>query len=378
MLTSDLDFHLPVELIAQTPHEPRDQSRLLHLRRGETLENAISHRRVCDLPAILRSGDLLVFNDTRVLRARLRGRRKSGGKIEALLLRETARNDWRALLKPSARLRIGERVYFATSGEGDFCVEATLTARKDSEWHLQFHLPDGENLRDCLPCLGEVPVPPYIQSAPREEQYQTVYAQNSEAPAGVLPAGVLSQRALDSCAAPTAGLHFSQPLLGALRERGVQTAFLTLGVGVGTFRPVQSETLEEHEMHREEFFVSEEAARIVNAQRKCGRRVIAVGTTTVRVLESVCDENGMIAAGAGDTAIFIRPGFRFRCVDALMTNFHLPRSTLLALVAAFLEAGASAKTDAQLTGLQVVHYAYAHAIAEKYRFFSFGDAMLIE
>lgn len=384
MLTSELDFHLPAELIAQTPHEPRDQSRLLHFRRGENLENAIAHRRVCDLPEILQPGDLLVFNDTRVLRARLHGRKTSGGKIEALLLRESERNVWSALLKPSARLRVGEQVFFsphsesesATEACAEFSIAATLLAREDSEWRVRFDLPAEENLRDFLPQLGEVPVPPYIQSTPREEQYQTVYAQengtDNHTP-GVLPAC-----ALDSCAAPTAGLHFSTALLESLQARGVQTAFLTLGVGVGTFRPVKAESLAEHEMHREEFFVSQAAAHAVNTQRARGARVIAVGTTTMRVLESVCDENGNIAPGAGETAIFIRPGFRFRCADALMTNFHLPRSTLLALVAAFMEAGPRSEPYSQLTGLQSVHYAYAQAIAERYRFFSFGDAMLIE
>lgn len=376
MLTSELDFHLPAELIAQTPHEPRDQSRLLHFRRGWPLEQAIAHRRVCDLPEILQPDDLLVFNDTRVLRARLRGRKSSGGKIEALLLREIERNVWRALLKPSARLREGERVFFAgrddDESSNEAAIIATLLAREESEWRVRFDLPEDENLREILPRLGEVPVPPYIQTVPREEQYQTVYSQNNDT-SGARP-GVLPAHALDSCAAPTAGLHFSDALLESLHARGVKTAFVTLGVGVGTFRPVKTESLDEHEMHREEFFVSQNAARAINAQRAGGKRVIAVGTTTVRVLESICDENGMIAPGAGETKIFIRPGFRFRCTDALMTNFHLPRSTLLALVAAFLEDG----PNSQLTGLEAVHYAYAQAIAASYRFFSFGDAMFIE
>ncbi len=381
MLTSELDFHLPAELIAQTPHEPRDQSRLFHFRRGASLENAIAHRHVYDLPEILQPGDLLVFNDTRVLRARLRGRKSSGGKIEALLLREIERNVWRALLKPSARLHVGDRVFFVASDSEqsleNSAISAILLAREDSEWRVRFDLPEGQDLREILPRLGEVPIPPYIQTVPREEQYQTVYAQNNGAigaALGVLPKPELLTGALDSCAAPTAGLHFSDALLESLRARGVQTAFLTLGVGVGTFRPVQTESLDEHDMHREEFFVSENAARAVNAQRASGGRVIAVGTTTMRVLESICNDDGMVVSGAGETAIFIRPGFHFRCANALMTNFHLPRSTLLALVAAFLEDN----PNPQLTGLQTVHYAYAQAIAARYRFFSFGDAMLIE
>lgn len=368
MLSSDLDFFLPPERIAQTPHEPRDQSRLLHFRRGMPLEQAIAHRRVCDLPEILQPGDMLVFNDTRVLRARLFGHRSSGGKLEALLLQEISPNIWQALLKPSARLRVGEKVFF--DSEAGQQIPALLEAREEDGWLVRFEPTSSDNVRALLAQFGQVPIPPYIKTLADEEQYQTVYAREWE---NHQDEGVPS---LDSCAAPTAGLHFTEALLESLRARGVETQFLTLGVGLGTFRPVQTETLEEHKMHEERFFVAEETARAINAQKQKGGRVIAVGTTTLRVLESISDQQGNIGAGPGSTDIFIRPGFKFRCVDALMTNFHLPRSTLLALVAAVMESPATIALG--LSGLASVRYAYTQAIALEYRFFSFGDAMLIE
>lgn len=389
MLSSELDFDLPLELIAQTPAEPRDSSRLLHFRRGLPVEAALTHRLISDLPEILQPGDLLVFNDTRVLRARLYGRKPTGGKVEALLLQEQGKNLWSALLKPSARLKAGQQILLNSSADGDeseLTVPATLLSRESATWQLRFELPEGRDIRELLPQLGEVPVPPYIKTIPREEQYQTVFSKPEEFQSvnGAQPAP-----ALDSAAAPTAGLHFSEELLAKLRARGIETAFLTLGVGMGTFQPVQTETLEEHVMHEEEFYLSETAARIINQQKRSGGRVIAVGTTTLRVLESVCNDEGTVTAGSGATSIFIRPGFRFRCVGALLTNFHLPCSTLLALVAAFMEKNPdkhplnehlkySGQGEAALSGLAVIRYAYAQAIAQKYRFFSFGDAMFIE
>jgi S-adenosylmethionine:tRNA ribosyltransferase-isomerase len=372
MLSSALDFPLPPELIAQTPHEPRDESRLLHFHRGMPLENAITHRRVCDLPKILQAGDMLVFNDTRVLRARLYGHRNTGGKVEALLLQEHQRNLWQALLKPSARLRVGERVFFESEDSQN--IPALLEERMDDGWLLRFEVDQAKNVRELLPQFGQVPVPPYIKTVPQEEQYQTVYSQ--EWKNGESHESPEVSRQLDSCAAPTAGLHFTDALLQSLEAMGIETQFLTLGVGVGTFRPVQTETLEEHEMHEERFFVTPETAQAINRQKQSGKRVIAVGTTTLRVLESICDDSGQITAGAGRTDIFIRPGFRFRCVDALMTNFHLPRSTLLALVAAIMENEESLALG--LSGLASVRYAYTQAVALNYRFFSFGDAMFIE
>jgi S-adenosylmethionine:tRNA ribosyltransferase-isomerase len=366
MLASQLDFPLPPSAIAQHPHEPRDEARLLRLLRPRLVQNvddALSHHRVCDLPQLLRSGDLLVFNNTRVLRARLFAHKPSGGRVEMLLLKELERNRWEALLKPSARLRAGGTVLVAREGTAPLAVQ--LEERAGESWRLRFLLAEGEDIREHLTTLGEVPLPPYIRSSAREEQYQTVYAQSR----------IGQEHPLDSAAAPTAGLHFTPRLLDALQQQGVSTCFLTLGVGAGTFRPVQTATLEEHAMHAEEFEVGAATAAQINAQKARGGRVIAVGTTTTRVLEALADEQGHINTGYGSTSIFIRPGFRLRCVDALMTNFHLPRSTLLALVAALAENG---QPQPQLTGLEIVRYAYAHALAAGYRFFSFGDAMLIE
>lgn len=383
MLTAELDYALPPELIAQAPAEPRDHSRLLRLQR---MSGALSHYRFDALPDLLRPDDLLVFNDTRVLRARLRGHKASGGgRVEALLLREIETNVWEALLKPSARLRPGATVVFAAP-DGGLTVPAELLARTDMGWRLRFLREAGSvtleawDIRDLLPQLGEVPLPPYIKQPPRDEaQYQTVYAR--------LTAHQPNGAALDSAAAPTAGLHFTPAVLAALAARGIRTAFVTLGVGVGTFRPVQTDTLEAHEMHEEAFEVPAATAGAIAAQRERGGRVVAVGTTTTRVLESAACEDGLVATGFGATRIFIRPGYRFRCVDALLTNFHLPRSTLLAMIAAFadnspqnlnLDSNGAETTPQQLTGLEKIRYAYSQAIAERYRFFSFGDAMLIE
>lgn len=377
MLTSELDFPLPPELIAQQPARPRDAARLLHLVRSAAstpAANFLVHRGVRELPDLLRQGDLLVFNDTRVLRARLHGRKPSGGKVEALLLREWARNEWEVLLKPSARLRCGSEVLFHSPAGVEIVIAATLLERKSESWRVRFEPPDNSDIRDWLPQFGEVPIPPYIKTAPRDGEYQTVYARREKEENG--------ESALDSSAAPTAGLHFTPQLLEKLQQRGVKTAFVTLGVGIGTFRPVQSETLEEHAMHEEEYCVSQETALAINEQKQSGGRVVAVGTTTTRVLESIADESGMVTEGPGSTAIFIKPGHQFRCVDALLTNFHLPRSTLVALVAAFVEDGLQRRCEGQtlsnLTGLEIVRYAYGQAVAQNYRFFSFGDAMLIE
>jgi S-adenosylmethionine:tRNA ribosyltransferase-isomerase len=368
MLSAELDYDLPPQLIAQEPVQPRDAARLMRLQRDS---GTLAHFRVRDLPRLLRPDDLLVFNDTRVLRARLRGfKSESGGRVEAILLREIETNRWEVLLKPSARLRQGTSLTFVSPDE-TLQVKAEPLLRTEIGWELRFW-PDQSTLTDIrslLPQLGEVPLPPYIHQAAPESDYQTIYARQQ--PASDVSQGV----ALDSAAAPTAGLHFTPRLWKELNEQGVQTAFVTLGVGIGTFRPMQSEVLEEHSMHQEEFEVDRSAAQLINAQKARGGRVIAVGTTTTRVLESVADENGQVREGIGNTSIFIRPGYRFRCVDAMMTNFHLPRSTLLAMVSAFAENGQNQST---LTGLDKIRYAYREAIAQEYRFFSFGDAMLIE
>lgn len=393
MLASELDFDLPPELIAQEAIHPRDQARLIRVQRaalqGETasMAEAISHWHIFDLPNLLRADDLLVFNDTRVLKARLRGRKRdSGGKVEAILLREEMKNVWEVLLKPSARLKVGTALEFLSHDES-LILAAEPLQRTEVGWLLRFHRPEpGGNagqtaqstltrtwrdIREILPLLGEIPLPPYIRKPAPESDYQTVFARNAS--------GSMSVAALDSAAAPTAGLHFTPELLEALAARGIKSTFITLGVGIGTFRPVQTETLEEHTMHAEEFEIGPAAASLINAQKARGGRVVSVGTTTTRVLESVADHDGTVQAGSGRTSIFIRPGASFHCVDALITNFHLPRSTLLAMVAAFLEnrVGRHAP-DSTLTGLEAIGYAYNQAIAERYRFFSFGDAMLIE
>ena len=362
MLASDLDFFLPPELIAQTPVLPRDSARLLHVRCSPATS---AHHIVRDLAHLLRSDDLLVFNDTRVLHARLHGHKVgSGGRVEALLLRELQPNLWQALLKPSARLRTGMEIEFASPRQPE-PVRARLEQRKSDSWWIRFL--GEENVRALLPALGELPLPPYIHADLADENhYQTIFARH-DTPA--TPAG-----ALDSAAAPTAGLHFTPELMERLRRQGVATAFVTLGVGVGTFRPIKTETLEAHVMHEEEFIVPDATARAIAEQHKLGGRVVAVGTTTTRVLESAALGNGEVRAGYGKTSLFIRPGYRFQCVDALITNFHLPRSTLLAMVAAFIEHG---NGDAR-SGMPRLLECYVEAVSRGYRFFSFGDAMLIE
>ena len=422
MLTRELDFDLPAELIAQTPLEPRDAARLLHL---SCADGALTHHIVRDLPDLLRAGDLLVLNDTRVLRARLRGHKPSGGRVEALLLKEERENAsgaevWEALLKPSARLQIGGELWFRAE---NIEVRARLLERREAAWLVQFESSDGRPLRELLPVLGEVPLPPYIHQQADEARYQTTFARDSQ-----------SENPLDSAAAPTAGLHFTPELFERLESRGIGRVFVTLAVGAGTFRPVKVENLDEHSMHAEEFWIAPDAAQRINAHKAAGGRVVAIGTTTVRALESAARQsaNGRVEAGAGETRLFLQPGAPFHVVDALMTNFHLPRSTLLALVAAFVRfkfesarasdnpsqnlasdaqnpnaessnasasnAGASnagemsagetglrpngenssTKSGDGDIGLRLTHRAYAEAVSSRYRFFSFGDAMLIE
>ena len=380
MLASDLDFFLPQGLIAQVPIEPRDSARLLHVSRSTGL---LAHRSVRDLPDLLRPGDLLVFNDTRVLRARLHGRRAGGGKAEALLLKEHAPNLWECLLKPSARLRTGAVLTFTS---GPVSVEATAENRLESSWLVRFTPPEGTDLREWLPELGEVPLPPYIHATASEDRYQTVYARPAPSRDAVAGAdGETPPGPLDSAAAPTAGLHFTPELLERLQARGVRFAYVTLAVGAGTFRPVQTATLEEHHMHSEEFWIPAATATAIALQRASGARVIAVGTTSTRALESVARPGGLVSPGEGETAIFIRPGYRFQVVDGLLTNFHLPRSTLLALVAAFAENGpvtesksSNGENRSLRDGLSLMREAYAEAVTHRYRFFSFGDAMWIE
>ncbi len=350
MKLSDFDFHLPEDRIALRPARPRDSARLLHV--GGALEDL----GVLDLPGLLNPGDLLVFNDTRVLPASLSGvrpaRAHGGGgdaAIEVNLHRREGADRWRAFARPGKRLREGDTVRFSGG------LEAVVEAKGEGgEIVLAFPL-SGEALDRAVEAAGAPPLPPYIASkraadeADRDD-YQTLYAAPDKT---------------GSVAAPTAGLHFTERLFAALDARGVQRAHVTLHVGAGTFLPVKTEDVAEHRMHGEWFEISPEAAAAINAAKAAGRRVIPVGTTSLRTLESAADGEGRIAPGARETDIFITPGYRFRVADALLTNFHLPKSTLFMLVSA-------------LAGLDRMQVAYAHAIAGGYRFFSYGDACLIE
>ncbi len=329
----DFDFDLPPGRIAQTGAEPRDSSRLLVVRRGSF---EFEHRQFRDLTAYLRAGDLMVFNQTQVIPARLSAHKPTGGKLEVLLLRELAPDLWSAYLKPAKRLKPGSFIEF---GEGvTAAVERVL---EDGARELRF----SEDIKPHLSTLGAVPLPPYIaDSEAARGRYQTVYARDA-----------------GSVAAPTAGLHFTPELLERLRVMGVEIEFLTLHVGAGTFKPVTD--LSSHVMHSEPYSVPERTAVAVTRAKLEGRRVVAVGTTSVRTLESAW-RDGRLETGAGETAIFIRPGFQFRVVDALVTNFHLPRSTLLMLVAA-------------LSGYETMRAAYRVALEREYRFYSLGDAMFI-
>ena len=339
MKKSDFYFDLPEELIAQTPLKQRDQSRLMLL---DKTSGEISHRHFYELPELLREGDCLVLNDSRVLPARLLGARKSGGSVELVLLRDLGEGRWECLSRPGRKTKPGVELEF---GEG----ELTATVERVTEGGnriVQFHY-EGIFL-EVLERLGKMPLPPYIKEELQDaERYQTVYS-----------------RELGSAAAPTAGLHFTQELLDTIRQKGVNIATVTLHVGLGTFRPVKEDEIEDHDMHAEFCMIPEETARLVNETKRRGGRVIAVGTTSCRTLESFAAEDGTLHTCADWTSIFIYPGYRFRCIDALVTNFHLPESTLIMLVSA-------------LAGRENVLNAYRCAVEERYRFFSFGDAMFI-
>jgi len=355
MRTSDFHFELPPELIAQHPASKRDESRLLVLHRKES---RVEHRRFPGLLEFLRAGDVLVLNDSRVIPARLRGTNaKSGGKFEILLLEENAPNDWWTMLRPGKKARIGTQIVLTDASGWQTKITAAVLAA-NSECHRRLKFSGADDLRGELDSLGEMPLPPYIHRdeklAEDKNRYQTVFAKNN-----------------GSVAAPTAGLHFTPELLDKIRAIGVKICFVTLHVGLGTFLPVKAQTLAAHKMHEERFEIGEETVRAVNDAKKSGRRVIAVGTTTVRVLESVAAQNaGKLNVYAGKTNIFIFPPFQFQIVDALLTNFHLPCSTLLMLVSAFASPGG-------MRGREMVLAAYAEAVRERYRFFSYGDAMLI-
>lgn len=339
MKTHDFWYNLPEELIAQTPLADRDTSRLLVLDR---VSGAVSHRHFFDVLDYLRPGDCLVMNDSRVLPARLIGNRPGGGAAELLLLKELESGEWECLARPGRKLREGQTVTF-----GDGKLIATITGVKpDGNRIVKF---DYEGIfLEVLEQLGRMPLPPYIKTELQDnERYQTVYS-----------------RQPGSAAAPTAGLHFTNELLDKIRAKGVQTAFVTLHVGLGTFRPVSAEEITDHHMHSELCMISEETADILNQTKKNGGRIICVGTTSCRTLESLVNEDGSFTAGSKWTEIFIYPGYQFKAMNGLITNFHLPESTLVMLVSAF-------------AGRENVLNAYNEAVNERYRFFSFGDAMLV-
>ncbi len=339
-LLTDYDYQLPEELIAQVPIYPRDTSRLLVINKSTA---AIEHRTFKNIIEYLNHGDVLVINDTKVIPARLYGKRvPSGGKAEILLLQPKNKDTWEALVRPGRRLRLGAKIEF---GDGQLTAEITGELPEGRRLVKFSFTEDFDTLVDTL---GEMPLPPYIKEKLEDaNRYQTVYAEER-----------------GSAAAPTAGLHFTPELLYAIEQKGVIIAKLTLHVGIGTFRPVQTEFITDHHMHSEYYHVDEKTANILNSARRQNKRIIAVGTTSVRALESLPQEAGQFVEASGLTDIFIYPGYQFKAIDALITNFHLPKSSLLMLVSA-------------LVGREQILQAYKIAVAERYRFFSFGDAMLI-
>ena len=337
MEVTDFDYDLPEELIAQTPVEPRDSSRLLVM---DKKTGELEHRHFYDLPEYLKPGDLLVFNDTRVIPARLHGVKTTGAHVEVFLLTRKNATDWEVLVKPGKKLQKGAQIKFSEELSCEI-LDTTDFGGRIARFHYE------GIFEEILDRLGETPLPPYIHEKLKDsERYQTVY-----------------NRERGSAAAPTAGLHFTKELLKKIKDMGVEEVFVTLHVGLGTFRPVNESRIEDHKMHREFYTVSQEAADAINKAKREGRRIIAVGTTSVRTLESA-GASGEMKAGGSWTSIFIYPGYQFRFVDALVTNFHLPQSTLIMLVSA-------------LSSRENSLHAYKVAVQEKYRFFSFGDAMFI-
>jgi len=336
---SDFYYRLPEELIAQTPAEPRDSSKLLVYNRTS---GSVEHRIFRDITEYLRAGDVLVVNNTKVLPARLYAHTEHGGAVEVLLLKRLNKDEWEVLVKPGKKCTVGKRLVISEE------LSLTVTGITDSGERIVKFLYDGV-FEEIIGRIGTMPLPPYIKAKLEDKnRYQTVYAKTD-----------------GSAAAPTAGLHFTPELLQKIRDMGVEIAEVLLHVGLGTFRPVKEDIITDHKMHSEYYEVSVQAAEIINRAKRENRRIIAVGTTSVRTLESVADENGFVKACNGNTEIFIYPPYKFRCVDALITNFHLPESTLIMLVAA-------------MTGREKILSLYETAVNEKYRFFSFGDAMFIE
>lgn len=340
MKVADFNYDLPEELIAQVPIKDRDQSRLMVLdRKTKTIEDKIFK----DILEYLKPGDCLVRNNTKVIPARLYGiKEETGAKIEFLLLKRIEGDTWEVMVHPGRRLKVGTKVNF---GEGLLKAEI-LDILEGGNRKVKFEYTGIFN--EILDQIGLMPLPPYIhESLKQKDRYQTVYAKYE-----------------GSSAAPTAGLHFTDELLEKIKEKGIEIANVTLHVGIGTFRPVKVENIEEHDMHTEHYYIKQEDVEKINKTKQNGGRIIAIGTTSCRVLESIADEKGMVKKQEGDTNIFIYPGYQFKCIDALITNFHLPESTLIMLVSA-------------LAGRDYIMQAYDHAVKEKYRFFSFGDAMFI-
>lgn len=334
----DFDYDLPPGLIAQHPGKTRSGSRLLRVG-----ADSIADRRFSDLPQLVSPGDLLVFNDTKVIKARLFGKKETGGHIEVLVERVLSEHEALAQVHAGRAAKPGSTLDL-TGG-----LEVRVLDREGEFYHLRF--PDGASVLELLERHGSVPLPPYISHDPEaedERRYQTIYA-----------------RAPGAVAAPTAGLHFDEPLLAALAQRGVELAYVTLHVGAGTFQPVRTKNLAEHRMHGEHYEIPAATAAAIGSARKRGGKIVAVGTTTVRCLEASATEHGAPLAGAAEADLFIKPGFEFQVVDRLITNFHLPRSTLLVLVSAF-------------AGIEPIRRAYRHAIEQRYRFYSYGDVMLVD
>ena len=340
MKVTDFDYDLPEELIAQTPIQKRDMSRLMVLNRDKkTIEHKVFH----DILDYLNPGDCLVINNTKVLPARLYGTKTTGAKVEVLLLKQLQDDIWECIVRPGNKLKPGTAVTFK-----DGLLKAEILDIMEGGTRKVKFMYEGI-FNEILDQIGLMPLPPYIHEELKEkDRYQTIYAKYD-----------------GSAAAPTAGLHFTEELLKKIEEKGVSIAKVTLHVGIGTFRPVKEENIEEHEMHSEHFYIKQEDVDKINKAKDEGKRVISVGTTSCRVLESIADENGRVAVCEDDTSIYIYPGYKFKCIDALITNFHLPKSTLLMLVSALAER-------------EYILDAYKEAVKENYRFFSFGDAMFIE
>ena len=340
MNVSDFNYDLPEELIAQVPIKKRDESRLMVLDREK---QTIEHRTFKDIIEYLEPGDCLVRNNTKVIPARIYGKKETGANVEFLLLNNIEGDIWETIVRPGNKLHVGTKVIF---GDGILKAEI-LDIMTGGTRKVKFEYTGIFN--EILDKIGLMPLPPYIHEELKEkDRYQTVYAKYN-----------------GSAAAPTAGLHFTEELLQKIEAKGIKIANVTLHVGIGTFRPVKEEKVEDHEMHSEHFYIKQEDVDKINETKKQGKRVIAVGTTSCRVLETIADENGMVKETEGDTQIFIYPGYKFKCLDGLITNFHLPQSTLLMLVSA-------------LAGKDFILKAYNEAVKEKYRFFSFGDAMFIK